>query len=99
MVDKVISSVKRNNHAMWTAFKASVNLYGYKYYDIPPELRYRYPSPGSCDNDANNQFHLYKTHWKLPFRDSPYNLRPIEKRISWDVDCEQYLPRLPQIDP
>jgi hypothetical protein len=84
MVDKVIYKVKRNNHAMWDAFKASVNLHGYKYYDIPPEIRYRYPAPGSCSNDKHNQPHLYKHHWKTPFRDSPYNIRPIEKRLTWD---------------
>lgn len=99
MVDKVIGAVKRNNHTMWGAFKASMNLHGYNYYEIPPEIRYRYPSPGSCANDKVNQPHLYKQKWKTPFRNSPYNIRTIEKRLDWDEDTEQYLPRLPQLDP
>jgi hypothetical protein len=93
--EQEVAFIKRNNHNMWDAFKRSVNLHGYKYYDIPPELRYRYPSPGSCTNDVHNQPHLFKQHWKLPFRDSRFNIRPIEKRLSWDEDTEQWLPRLP----
>jgi len=88
MVEKIVTAVKKNNHSMWATFKASMNLYGYNYYDCPPEIKYRYPSPGSCSNDRLNQHHLYKFNWKLPFRDSPFNIRPIERRLDWDEDTE-----------
>ena len=52
--EQEVAYIKRNNHSMWASFKASCNLHGYYYYDIPPELRYRYPSPGSCTNDVHN---------------------------------------------
>jgi hypothetical protein len=80
MVEKVIKNVKRNNHAMWDAFKAGCNIHGYQYYEIPPELRYRYPAPGSTAIEKKSFPHLFKPHWKTPFRDSAFNIRPKEVR-------------------
>lgn len=48
---------------------------GHKYYDIPKEIKYRYPAPGSCPLDVEDHPNLYKKHWKTPFRHSPYNIR------------------------
>jgi len=32
---------------MWNAFREAVNIPGYEYYKPPPEIKYRYPAPGS----------------------------------------------------
>jgi len=47
---------------------------GYNYYKPPPEIKYRYPAPGSAPHDQNDHPNLYKAHWKTPYRESPYNI-------------------------
>jgi len=99
MVDKVIKNVKRNNHAMWDAFKAGCNIHGYQYYEIPPELRYRYPAPGSVALDKKSFPHLFKKHWKTPFRDSAFNIRPKEVRPIMTNDNLEEMGCMPELDP
>jgi hypothetical protein len=48
---------------------------GYEYYEYPDEIRFRYPAPGSVALDDSSYPHLFKKHWKLPFRDSHFNIR------------------------
>ena len=49
MVDKILKRIETTNKNMWTHFKKSTNISNnYKYYEIPPNLKYRYPAPGSC---------------------------------------------------
>ena len=57
-----------------------VNIKGYEYYNIPGEIRMRYPAPGSVALDEVSYPHLFKKHWKTPFRDSQFNIRRKEKK-------------------
>lgn len=41
--------------------------------------------------DEVSSFHLFKKHWKLPFRDSPYNIRRKEKKITAEENQEHYI--------
>jgi hypothetical protein len=58
------------------------NIKGYEYYKMPDEVRMRYPAPGSVALDESSYPHLFKKHWKTPFRDSPYNIRRKEKKVT-----------------
>ena len=51
-----------------------INLKGYNYYKPPPELKYRYPAPGSHAIDRESYPNVFKKHWKTPYRESPYNI-------------------------
>jgi hypothetical protein len=51
-----------------------LSITGYKYYVPPPEVKYRYPAPGSCALDVDDHPNLYKNNWKTPFRQSDYNV-------------------------
>lgn len=59
-----------------------VNIKGYEYYNIPGEIRMRYPAPGSVALDEVSYPHLFKKHWKTPFRDSQFNIRRKEKKVT-----------------
>ena len=104
MVDKILTRVERTKANWWTHLKKSVNISNnYKYYEIPENLKYRYPSPGSCEQAREDHPNLYKVHWKTPFRESQYNIRPKEKRITPE-DGENWLSKsygkgLPELDP
>lgn len=39
--------------------------------------------------DKDNYPHLFKKHWKTPFRDSPFNIRGKEKRVP-DEENDRY---------
>ena len=82
MVDKAIRKIAKTKDNVWAAFKLSLNLKGYEYYKPPPELRYRYPAPGSSPHHKEDHPHLYKTHYKTPYRYSHYNIQKIEKKIT-----------------
>jgi len=41
--------------------------------------------------DDVNSFHLFKKHWKLPFRDSPYNIRRKEKKITTEENNDHFI--------
>ena len=76
-----------------------MNIHGYAYYEMPGEIRYRYPAPGSCDQAKIDHPNLFKRHWKTPFRDSHLNIRPKEKRLTWNEDAEHYISKIPALDP
>jgi hypothetical protein len=78
MADKVINTVKKARGDMWAAFKVGLQIKGYKYYEAPDAIKYRYPAPGSCSMDVADHPNLYKNDWKTPFRTSDYNIRNIE---------------------
>lgn len=88
MADKVINTVKKARGDMWSAFKVGLQIKGYKYYQPPSAIKYRYPAPGSCSMDVTDHFNLYKNDWKTPYRTSDYNVQKIE--VSYrDDDPEQ----------
>lgn len=99
MVDKVVKRAYKARDNWWEAVKAGVNLHGYYYYDIPPNLRYRYPAPGSCALDEVSYPHLFKAHWKTPFRNSQYNIRQKEKQITIAENIETFVSGIPEWDP
>jgi len=74
MVDRIVKTVKKGRADVWEAFKKSISITGYKYYVPPPEVKYRYPAPGSCALDVDDHPNLYKNNWKTPFRQSDYNI-------------------------
>jgi len=73
-MDKVVAKLNTTRHNWWEAFKLSISIKGYKYYKPPPELKYRYPAPGSVPHQEVDHPHLYKKHWKTPYRESNYNI-------------------------
>ena len=77
----------------------AVSVKGHYYYDIPPELKYRYPAPGSCPLDKSDHPNLYKKHWKTPFRESPYNIRQKEKTYTTAENTDHFIGEIPQLDP
>ena len=82
MVDKIVKKVSQTRKNWYEAFKMGVNIKGYEYYNIPAEIRMRYPAPGSVALDEVSYPHLFKKHWKTPFRDSQFNIRRKEKRVT-----------------
>lgn len=98
-MDRIVKRVNQTRTNWLEAFKVSCNIHGYNYYDIPENLRYRYPAPGSCALEKHSYPHLFKKHWKTPFRDSNYNLRMREHNISWEDDAETYISEVPHLDP
>ena len=106
MVDKILSRVERTKTNWWTHFKKSVNISNnYKYYQIPENLKYRYPSPGSCELGKEDNPNLYKIHWKTPYRDSQFNIRLKERRdVIGDENTvhmisKKYGHGIPELDP
>ena len=85
---------------MWDAFKRGISITGYKYYEAPPELKYRYPAPGSCAFDVEDHPNLYKNDWKTPFRQSDYNIAKIEFTYSDDDprQARNYVAYIPEFD-
>lgn len=49
---------------------------------MPEGIKYRYPAPGSCPLDVMDNPNLYKNDWKVPFRNSDYNIQKVE----WSYD-------------
>jgi hypothetical protein len=71
---------------------------GYHYYKPPAELKYRYPAPGSVALDSQSYPHLFKKHWKTPYRESPYNIQKKERRVSNEDNTVTYVSELPAYD-
>lgn len=85
----------RNNwYAAATQFIA---LKGYEYYKIPENIRYRYPAPGSVPLDDRSYHHLFKKHWKVPFRDSHFNIRSKDNLIPMEENCDSSLSHRPNL--
>lgn len=76
-----------------------MNIRGYNYYKPPPELKYRYPAPGSCAHDEEDHPNLYKKHWKTPYRESPYNIQKKEKKVTMAENDELYVSGFPEFNP
>ena len=99
MVDRVVKAVKKGRGDMWDAFKKTISITGYKYYEPPEGIKYRFPSPGSCSLDVADHPNLYKNDWKTPFRTSEYNV----SKVEWAYDDEDprqainYVGALPKI--
>ncbi len=74
-MDKVVSKVKKVRGNWWEAFKVSIKIRGFNYYEPTAEVKYRFPAPGSCPQRPQDIPHLYKHDWKIPFKDSPFNIR------------------------
>ena len=77
-----------------------ISITGYKYYKPPPEVKYRYPAPGSQPLDNIDHRHMYKLDWKTPFRVSEYNVRSIELRYDDDDprSATNYVGSIPEFD-
>jgi len=84
MANKLVTAVKKSRADAWGAFKSAISIKGYKYYEMPEAVAYRYPAPGSCALDETDHPNLYKNDWKTPFRTSEYNIRPIEQTLRDD---------------
>jgi hypothetical protein len=99
MVDKIVTKVSQTRKNWYEAFKMGCNIKGYEYYKYPDEIRYRYPAPGSVPLDEVSYPHLFKKHWKTPFRDSPYNIRRKEKRVTQAENTVHEISYIPKWDP
>ena len=73
-MDKVLGKINQTRLNWWEACKLGLSIRGYRYYEHPKELKYRYPAPGSSPLDERDRPNLYKKHWKTPYRESPYNI-------------------------
>ena len=87
-MDKVIGKIKNVRFNWWEAFKQGVKLNGYEYYKPPKEIKYRYPAPGSVPLDKRSKPNLFKKDFKLPYKDSLYNIRA--KDIGESTQYEDY---------
>ena len=79
MVEKLLGKARLTRNNWWTAYKDAWNVKGHAYYKMPDMIKYRYPAPGSAALDRVDHPNLFKKHWKTPFRDSVFNIRPKEK--------------------
>lgn len=98
-MDKVLTKLNQTRQNWWQAFQLGINLKGYTYYKPPPELKYRYPAPGSVAHDMQSYPHLFKNHWKTPYRESNYNIQKKEKRPSPLEEFEHFVSEKPQLNP
>ena len=89
-MDKVVSKIKNVRVNWWEAFKEFWRLPGYHYYQMPKELKFRYPAPGSCPRTEADRPNLYKKDWKMSFKDSQYNIRPIKKMQTYEDRSKFY---------
>ena len=99
MVEKLINKAKVVRKNWFEAYRMMASVKGHYYYDIPEEIKYRYPAPGSCPIDRTSYPHLFKKHWKTPFRDSPYNIRQKEKKYDRMKNTEHYISEIYSPDP
>lgn len=98
-MDKVLNKVNQTRLNWWQAFKLGISLKGYDYYKPPPEIKYRYPAPGSVPHDEVDHPNLYKKHWKTPYRDSTYFIQKKEKKVDDDTNAEMLMSSIPSFDP
>ena len=90
MAKRLLNFVKKGHADMWHAFKEGSRPAGYYYYEgrpdthgsMPEQLKYRFPAPGSCPLDEIDHPNLYDNDWKLPYRNSVHNIRPIELKYE-----------------
>ena len=98
-MDKVLGKINQTRLNWWQAFKGGISLKGYDYYKPPAELKYRYPAPGSVPHSPVDHPHLYKKHWKTPFRESTHNIQKKEKKITDAENTVHYTSAIPEFDP
>ena len=97
-MDKVVTTFRATRERWYEAFKLARGVRGHAYYKIPDGIKYRYPAPGSCPHDKDDHQNLFKPHWKTPYRDSPYNIRPVEKKYDDMVNTDHFIGAIPQFD-
>lgn len=98
-MDKLLGKLNQTRLNWYQAFKGGIGIKGYDYYKPPGEIKYRYPAPGSCPHDEVDHPHLYKKHWKTPYRESPYNIQKKERLITDEENVEIYASAIPEFDP
>lgn len=98
-MDKIAGKINQTRLNWWVAFKNGIKVKGYQYYQPPPELKYRYPAPGSSPLDEVDHPHLFKKHWKTPYRESPLNIQKKEKLITDEENVDMYATKAPEFDP
>lgn len=97
-MDKVVTTFRVTRDRWYETFKLARGVRGHQYYKIPDGIKYRYPAPGSCAQDKENSPNLFKKHWKTPFRDSPYNIRPQEKKYDDMENTDHCIQAIPEFD-
>ena len=95
-MDKVVSKLTKTQENWWTAFKFGMNLRGYDYWKKPDELKYRYPAPGSVPDSKENHPYLFKHNWRTPFKDSPFDVRYIERAQQLQDGATHYISDMPR---
>lgn len=75
-MDKIVGGIKRARRTVWNDFKDFLKNPGYKYYEMPKELKFRYPAPGSVAEKEDFINNCDKTDWSTPYEKSGYNIRP-----------------------
>lgn len=99
-MDKVLGKLSQTRLNWYQAVKGGLLIKGYDYYQPPAELKYRYPAPGSSPLDEVDHPHLYKKHWKTPYRESTLNIQKKERRITDEENVEVYATiTTPEFDP
>lgn len=98
-MDKIAGKINQTRLNWWEALKLGMSIKGYEYYKAPPELKYRYPAPGSSPLDENDHPHLYKKHWKTPYRESNYNIQKKEKKMTIAENVEMSISAFPEFNP
>ncbi|CAI2375782.1 unnamed protein product [Moneuplotes crassus] len=101
-MDKIIRKVKSVRYNVWEDFKKFMSLPGYKYYKSPPELKFRYPAPGSVPRTQEDKPGLFKDDYKLAYTDSLYDVRRKPKfphRFGDDHEWYHVGPAKKELDP
>ena len=98
-MEKVVTTFRTTRDRWYEAFKLARRVRGHEYYKIPDGIKYRYPAPGSCPHDKDDHQNLFKPHWKTPYRDSPYNIRLIERKYDDMENTDHMLGAIPHLDP
>lgn len=101
-MDKIIRKVKSVRYNLWEDFKKFMSLPGYKYYKGPPELKFRYPAPGSVARTQKDKPGLFKHDYKTAFTDSAYDIRKkpiLEPPFQTDLEIHHQGPAKKELDP
>ena len=91
MASKIVKKAYEVRNNWYAAFCQGVAIQGYEYYKIPENIKYRYPAPGSVPLDETSYPHLFKKHWKTPFRDSHFNIRAKEHQHTLEENTRTYI--------
>jgi hypothetical protein len=97
MANRVVKKVYEVRNNWYAAFCQGIALKGYEYYKIPENIKYRYPAPGSVPHDEVSYPHLFKKHWKTPFRDSHFNIRAKEHQLTLEENTRTYITGFPDM--